>query len=98
MIDYNDKDLFNFKEFNSKKLNNTFNKLKELKKYNKLLKKTVYFQNRFHCRLLKLALNMAYYSNDSSKYKLKVKNRGLARASSARRQKRIYDQTHLKVM
>ena len=87
MIEYNDKDLFNFQEFNSKKISNTFNKLERIENVQKTIERDSLFSKSVSIVDFIKVLNMAYYSNDSSKYRLKIASRGIARASSSRRQK-----------
>ena len=87
MIEYNDKDLFNFQNANSKKLNSTFDKLARIEKVQKTLDEDDLFSKSISVVDFIKALNMAYYSNDSTKYKLRVKQYGMARATSLSRQK-----------
>ena len=84
MIHYNDKDLFNFKEMNSKRINNTLNKLARIDEIQETLKKDSLFSKTISIVDFIKALNMAYYSNDTSKYKLRIKQVGMAKTSSRR--------------
>ena len=84
IIHYNDKDLFNFKEMNSQSINNTLNKLARIDEIQETLKKDSLFSKSLSIVDFIKALNMAYYSNDTSKYKLRVKQVGMAKTSSRR--------------
>ena len=89
MIHYNDKDLFNFKEMNSQKINNTLNKLARIDAIQDTLKNDSLFSKSITIVDFIKALNMAYYSNDASKYKLRIRQVGMAKTSS-RRQKEYF--------
>jgi predicted RND superfamily exporter protein len=89
MIHYNDKDLFNFKEMNSRKINSTLSKLARIDAIQDTLKKDELFSKSISIVDFIKALNMAYYSNDTSKYRLRIKQVGMAK-TSARRQKEYF--------
>ena len=89
MIHYNDKHLFNFKEMNSRKINNTLNKLARIDAIQDTLKNDALFSKSISIVDFIKALNMAYYSNDTSKYKLRIRQVGMAKTSS-RRQKEYF--------
>jgi predicted RND superfamily exporter protein len=89
MIHYNDKDLFNFKEMNSRKINSTLSKLARIDAIQDTLKKDALFSKSISIVDFIKALNMAYYSNDTSKYRLRIKQVGMAK-TSARRQKEYF--------
>ena len=89
MIHYNDKDLFNFKEMNSRKINSTLGKLARIDAIQDTLKKDALFSKSISIVDFIKALNMAYYSNDTSKYRLRIKQVGMAK-TSARRQKEYF--------
>lgn len=89
MIHYNDKDLFNFKEMNSRKINSTLRKLARIDAIQDTLKKDALFSKSISIVDFIKALNMAYYSNDTSKYRLRIKQVGMAK-TSARRQKEYF--------
>ena len=86
MIEYNDKDLFNFKQFNSKKLNNTLDKLARVEEVQRTIEEDDLFSKTISIVDFIKALNMAYYSNDSTKYKLRIKQVGMARTTARRQQ------------
>ena len=89
MIHYKDKDLFNFKEMNSQKINNTLNKLARIDAIQDTLENDSLFSKSISIVDFIKALNMAYYSNDASKYKLRIRQVGMAKTSS-RRQKEYF--------
>ena len=89
MIHYNDKDLFNFKDMNTRKVNSTLEKLARIDAIQDTLRKDSLFSKSISIVDFIKALNMAYYSNDTSKYKLRIKQVGMAKAG-ARRQKEYF--------
>ncbi|MDA9987114.1 MMPL family transporter [Crocinitomicaceae bacterium] len=89
MIHYNDKDLFNFKDMNTRKVNNTLEKLARIDAIQDTLRKDSLFSKSISIVDFIKALNMAYYSNDTSKYKLRIKQVGMAK-TGARRQKEYF--------
>ncbi len=89
MIHYNDKDLFNFKDMNTRKVNSTLEKLARIDAIQDTLRKDALFSKSISIVDFIKALNMAYYSNDTSKYKLRIKQVGMAKAG-ARRQKEYF--------
>ena len=89
MIHYNDKDLFNFKDMNTRKVNNTLEKLARIDAIQDTLRTDSLFSKSISIVDFIKALNMAYYSNDTSKYKLRIKQVGMAKAG-ARRQKEYF--------
>ena len=89
MIHYNDKDLFNFKDMNTRKVNNTLEKLARIDAIQDTLRTDSLFSKSISIVDFIKALNMAYYSNDTSKYKLRIKQVGMAK-TGARRQKEYF--------
>lgn len=89
MIHYNDKDLFNFKDMNTRKVNSTLEKLARIDAIQDTLRKDSLFSKSISIVDFIKALNMAYYSNDTSKYKLRIKQVGMAKAG-VRRQKEYF--------
>ncbi|MDG2506309.1 MAG: MMPL family transporter [Crocinitomicaceae bacterium] len=89
MIHYNDKDLFNFKDMNTRKVNSTLEKLARIDAIQDTLRKDALFSKSISIVDFIKALNMAYYSNDTSKYKLRIKQVGMAK-TGARRQKEYF--------
>ena len=91
MINYNDKDLFHFKEAHPKKIEKTLNKLERIEKVQQAIEKDSLFSKTISIVDFIKALNMAYHSNspDPTKYyNLNFKKKGIAGASAAKRQKK----------
>jgi len=89
MIHYNDKNLFNFKDINTRKINSTLKKLARIDAIQDTLGKDSLFSKSISIVDFIKALNMAYYSNDTSKYKLRIKQVGIAKTGT-RRQKEYF--------